>query len=279
MPFTVRFPSTPEEAIAEIGAPYRTAVLAGGTDLLFDLERARPPIERVVSLSRLPWGTLERREGKLRIGSTLPLRTLELDPRLATDLPGLAEAIRSVGSVPLRHRATIGGNLARASPASDLIPVLLALGASVRLIGPGGPRNVALDDFLVASRTVDLRDGELIEAIEVPERAACAYVWQRVRPANDISQVGVAVARPAETAGWTVALGGVVPRPVRVPAAEAKLRAAEPDAPACALAAEAAARDAPFTTDRRATEPYRRQLVAVLLRRALDAALGRERRR
>jgi CO/xanthine dehydrogenase FAD-binding subunit len=279
MPFTVRFPSTPEEAIAEIGAPYRTAVLAGGTDLLFDLERARPPIERVVSLSRLPWGTLERREGKLRIGSTLPLRTLELDPRLATDLPGLAEAIRSVGSVPLRHRATIGGNLARASPASDLIPVLLALGASVRLIGPGGPRNVALDDFLVASRTVDLRDGELIEAIEVPERAACAYAWQRVRPANDISQVGVAVARPAETAGWTVALGGVVPRPVRVPAAEAKLRAVEPDAPACAFAAEAAARDAPFTTDRRATEPYRRQLVAVLLRRALDAALGRERRR
>ncbi len=277
MTVTVRFPSTPREAIAEMGAPYRTAILAGGTDLLFDLERARPPIERVVSLSRLPWSTLERREGRLRIGSTLPLRTLELDPRLAPDLPGLAEAIRSVGSVPLRHRATLGGNLARASPASDLIPVLLALGALVQLVGPDGPRSVTLDDFLVGSRTVDLREGELIEAVEVPERAACSYVWQRVRPANDISQVGVAVARPDGASNWAVALGGVVPRPVRVPAAEALLGAAEPDVPTCALAAEATARDAPFTTDRRASETYRRHLVAVLLRRALDAALGRER--
>ena len=251
-----------------------SVALSGGTDLLLDLDDGRVATDRIVSLSRLPWNRLTRSDGRLRIGSTVPIRTLERDPTLHEDLPGLYEAIQSVGSVPLRHRATVGGNLARSSPASDLIPVLLALDADVELVGPSGSRRVALDRFLRASRSVDLGPGELIEAVDVPARAPSAYSWQRVRPSNDISQVGVAVARLPGPDRWTVALGGVVPRPIRLPDSEAILREAVPSEADQGRAAELAARSAPFATDRRASETYRRRLVEVLLKRALSKAIA-----
>ena len=273
MPLSYVAPATVEEAVAALGAGGRVAVLAGGTDLLPDLEAGRVEADRIVSLRHLPWRELERDGSRLTIGSLRPLRELERDPRLASELPGLIEAVRSVGSVPLRHRATIGGNLARASPASDLIPILLALGAEVRLVGPSGPRTVPHDRFLRASRSVALSPEELIESVSVPARARCAYAWQRVRPSNDISQVGVAVAHPSATGPWAVALGGVVPRPVRLEEAEAHLRDDPPRAVDVDAAADVAASSAPFTSDRRATEVYRRRLVGVLLRRALAAAV------
>ncbi|HEV2519846.1 MAG TPA: FAD binding domain-containing protein [Thermoplasmata archaeon] len=273
MPFTLLTPSTVAEAVAALAQDEGARPLGGGTDLLLDLEEGRLQAGRLVSLARLPWDRLVRSDGQLRIGSTLPLRTLERDPRLPRDLPGLYEAVRSVGGVPLRHRATLGGNLARASPASDLIPILLALAARVHLVGPSDPRTVGLDEFLRASRSVDLARGELIEAVEVPESAPCAYSWQRVRPSNDISQVGVAVAYHSGEGRWAVALGGVVPRPVRLPTVEAVLSEPTPDEAARAEAARVAARDAPFASDRRASASYRRQLVEVLLTRALRAAL------
>ena len=277
MSFELLFPSTVAEAVAAMASGPGTVALAGGTDLLLDLEGGRATAERVVALSRLPWRSLERRDGRLRIGSLLPLRTLERDPGISRDLPGLFAALRSVGSVPLRHRATLGGNLARASPASDLIPILLALRAQVRLVGPNGARAIALDDFVRSSRSVDLGPGELIEAVELPERAASAYAWQRVRPSNDISQVGVAVARSPDPDGWTVAVGGVVPRPVRIAAAEAVLRSEVPSEQEREEAGRAAAREAPIATDRRASEEYRRRLVAVLVERAIALAVGTRR--
>ncbi|MCI4357515.1 MAG: FAD binding domain-containing protein [Thermoplasmata archaeon] len=272
MPMAFLRPSTVDEAVAAMSAQPGSVALSGGTDLLLDIDDGRVATERIVSLARLPWDRLERKGGRLRIGSTLPIRTLERDPDLAGDLPGLYEAIRSVGSVPLRHRATVGGNIARASPASDLIPVLLALGAQVELVGPSGRRTVPLDRFLKGSRSVDLGIGELIEAIDLPARAASAYAWQRVRPSNDISQVGVAVARLPHGDRWAVALGGIVPRPVRLPAAEAILGEELPSSVDVSRAADVAARDAPFATDRRASETYRRRLVGVLLKRALAKA-------
>lgn len=269
-------PSTAEEAVRAMAGPGRSVALAGGTDLLPDLEDGRASADRIVSLTRLPWNTFGRSGGRLRIGSTVPMRSLERDPTMSRDLPGLYAALRSVGSVPLRHRATLGGNLARGSPASDLLPILLALDAQVHLVGPSGSRTTPLAPFLRASRSVDLGPGELIEAVELPSSAPSAYVWQRVRPSNDISQVGVAVARPPGSPGWAVALGGVVPKPVRVPRAEEHLRAARPTREECERAAEIAAREAPFASDRRATETYRRGLVKVLLGRALAEAGARE---
>lgn len=271
MGFSLVAPNAPEEACALLGqgADGEVVALAGGTDLLLDLDDGRARPRTVVSLRRMPWRFLRWRGTELTIGSTLPLSEVETDPRVRSRLPGLAEAVGAVGSLALRHRATLGGNVGRAAPASDLLPILLALDARVRIVAAQGTRTVPLDDLLVGSRRTGLARGELIESITVPRTVPCAYLWQRVRPANDISQVGVAVAAPARGGGWRVALGGVPPRPVRLKEAEAALASRDPTDLEVELAARYASEHAPFVTDRRATEAYRRRLVGTLVRQAV----------
>lgn len=273
--FALLRPATAEEAMALLRDRPDALPMAGGTDLLLDLEEGRQSARAVVSLARLPWRTLERTSGGLVVGGTLPLRALEFDPAIAVELPGLLDAVRAVGSVPLRHRATLGGNIVRASPASDMLPILVALGAVVELLGPAGVRELAIERFVRASRSVDLSRGELVRSVRLPLSAPSAYLWQRVRPSNDISQVGAAVALPAGSTGWRVALGGMVPSPTRIAEAEAELAGPTPSEGAIARAAERAASVARLTSDRRASEPYRRRLVEVLVRRALESALAR----
>ncbi|HZY69941.1 MAG TPA: FAD binding domain-containing protein [Thermoplasmata archaeon] len=273
MGFSLVVPSTPEEAVRELAREPGAAVpLGGGSDLLLDFDDGRATAPRVVSLRRLPWRTIRWADGSLVVGATAPLSDLEDEPRLRSDLPGLWRAVGAVGGRALRHRATLGGNLGRASPVSDLIPVLLALDARVSIVGPSGRRDLSVDDLIVGSRQTRLAVGELIESVTVPSPAESEYVWQRVRLANDISQVGVAVARfEGGTPVWRIALSGVTPRPRRLREAEALLGAAQPSRTAVELAAQEAARRAPFASDKRATEPYRRRLVQVLVRRAVEA--------
>ncbi|MFZ0831336.1 MAG: FAD binding domain-containing protein [Thermoplasmata archaeon] len=277
MSFQLVHPSTPEEAVDLLArAPAgETAVLAGGTDLLSDLDQVRINPQQVVSLRKLPWRYLRWEGASLVVGSTLPLRTLELDARVKKQLPGLWEAIRDVGSLALRSRATLGGNVARCSPASDLIPVLLALDARVRIVGPSGVREHPVDMVLQESRKTSLGPAELIESVILPAAAPSTYLWQRVQPVNDISQVGVAAAFLPEGPHWRIALGGLQPRARRLSEAEAVLRSARPTHFEMELAAQEASRRAEFVSDKRATESYRRRLVMVMVRRAIQTTLER----
>jgi len=270
-PFELVTPSTVEAAIAELrtGAPGEVAVLAGGTDLMFDLDGAKAAPRRVVSLRRLPWRTADWNGPILTVGSTLPLRSLERDPELARQHPGFLQAIRAVGSVQLRHRATLGGNLGRAAPASDLIPILLALDAEVDLVGPSGSRSLPVDEFVLGARRTALASGELIRSVRFPEPRPSTYLWQRVRPANDISQIAVATAYSPSEGCWRLAVGGIPPRALRLPEAEAILRSSAPADAEIRSAADRAARHLVITTDRRASEEYRRHLVGTLLERAV----------
>ncbi len=274
--FELVTPATPDEAIATLraSAPGDVAVLAGGTDLAGDLDQGRVAPRRVLSLGRLPWRTLDWNGESLTIGSTLPLRTLELDADLARRLPGLYAAVRAVGSVTVRHRATIGGNLGRAAPASDLVPMLLALDAEVELLGPDGLRTITVDRLVRASRETALGPAELIRAVRIPEARPSAYLWQRVRPFHDISHMAVAVAFSPSRRSWRVAVAGFPPRPLLVPEAESALAGTRPDLASVERAAEAVGRHAPIVADRRASEEYRRRLVRPLLRRAVAAAGG-----
>jgi aerobic carbon-monoxide dehydrogenase medium subunit len=275
--FELVAPRTVDEAIAALrtGPDGGVAVLAGGTDLLLDLDEGRLSPRRVVSLRRLPWRTLDWNAGVLTIGATLPLRALEMDPELPSRYPALAEAVRDVGSVALRHRATLGGNLGRAAPASDLVPVLLALDAEVELVGPEGARSVPVDRFVRGSRVTGLGPHELIRSVRLPEPRPSAYRWQRVRPANDISQLSVAVARSPSLGRWRVALGGVRPRPVLVPEVADLLSGATPPGSAIAAASTALGQHPALSGDRRASDEYRRRLAGVLLERAVRSASGR----
>jgi CO/xanthine dehydrogenase FAD-binding subunit len=278
MAFSLVRPTSVDEALRLLSDPVGgpSVALAGGTDLLLDLDDGHLTAGRVVSLDRLPWKTLAWEGPTMVVGATLPLARLAADPTVRRKAPGLATAIDAVGSLALRHRATLGGNVGRAGPASDLLPILLAMGATVRLVDRSGRREVLLDQFLRGSRATHLRPGELIEAVAIPEAPVSAYVWQRVRPANDVSQVGVAVARSGDDPRWSVALGGILPVPRRMPEAEAALRSRTPSAAEVSDAAEAAAAHAPFVSDKRASEAYRRRLVAVLVRRAVEQALVAE---
>ncbi|MGA7861707.1 MAG: FAD binding domain-containing protein [Thermoplasmata archaeon] len=277
MSFQLVRPSTPGEAIRLLSrsAVGEIAVLAGGTDLLFDLDQARIAPTQVLSLRKLPWRYFRWEGNSLVVGSTLPLRALELDPHVQSRLPGLWEAIRDVGSPALRSRATLGGNLGRCSPASDLIPILLALDARVRIVGPSGVREHPVDIVLQESRRTSLGPAELIESVILPASAPSTYLWQRVQPVNDISQVGVAAAFLPEGPHWRIALGGLQPRARRLSEAEAMLRSARPTHLEMELAAQEAARRAEFVSDKRATESYRRRLVSVLVRRAIQTTLDR----
>ncbi len=273
-PFALVAPASVDEAVAALRTDATAGVLAGGTDLLLDLDEGRARAERLVSLRRLPWRTLDWAGGALTVGSTLPLRDLEDDPGVRRRLPGLWQAVRAVGSVALRHRATLGGNLGRAAPASDLIPVLLTLDAEVELVGPAGPRTLPVDRFVLASRRTALGPAELIRAVRIPGARASAYRWQRVRPANDISQLAVAVARVGPDGAWRVAVGGIPPRATLLPDVGDALGPGRPTDAALRSAADRASRDVALVADRRASEEYRRRLVGTLLRRAVGDALA-----
>lgn len=277
MSFQLLHPSTPAEAVRLLSgsAAGETAVLGGGTDLLLDLDNARVAPTRVLSLRKLPWRFMRWNAESLAIGSTTPLQTIESDPEVRRRLPGLWEAIRDVGSPALRSRATLGGNLGRCSPASDLIPILLALDAHVRVVGPSGVRELPVDLLLQSSRRTTLGPAELIESITLPASAPSTYIWQRVQPVNDISQVGAATAFVPQGPHWRIALGGVQPRARRLSEAEGLLPSARPSHFEIELAAQEAARRAEFVSDKRATESYRRRLVTVLVRRAIQTTLER----
>ncbi len=272
--FTLRTPSSEAElwgALEPSSGP--VAVLAGGTDLLLDVDEQRLAPRTLVSLRRLPWGGHRWEAGGLVVGATEPLADLEVDPQLARSFPAFAQAVTAVGSLPLRRQATVGGNLGRAAPSSDLIPVLLALDAEVALLGPDGGRTLALDRFLRGSRATALGPREVVRSVRLAEpRPASAYLWQRVRRSNDISQIGVTAAWSAGDGRWRLSLGGVPPRAVLVPEAAASLHGARPSPAERTEAAGRLSAHASLVSDRRATEEHRRRLAGVLCARAVTAA-------
>jgi len=134
---------------------------------------------------------------------------------------------------------------------------------------------VPVDEFLRASRLTTLARGELIRSVRLPEaRPSSAYLWQRVRPANDISQIGVTVAYSAGDGRWRVSLGGAPPRPVLAPEAAAELHGPRPSDREVAAASDRLAAHPALVTDRRATDEHRRRLAAILCARALASALS-----
>jgi aerobic carbon-monoxide dehydrogenase medium subunit len=262
-------PRTLDEAVALLAKP-NTQALAGGTDLLVELKEHLRHAERVVNIKRVAGLTglsFDAKEG-LRIGALATARDVELSAVVQRSYAGLLQAVRELGSIQVRYRATITGNICRASPSADTIPPLIADGATIRIRGAGGERSLPLEDFFLGPGKTVLKPGDVVTEIVVPPPAPDTrkvYIKHGRRKAMELATVGVAVTHVP--GGETrIVLGAVAPTPIRARQAE-KIFAETGD---IGRASRAAMDESRPISNVRASAEYRREMVEVLTRRALE---------
>ena len=258
-------------------------LLAGGHSLipLLKFRLAAPPV--VIDIGRIrELKGIVANKGSIRIGALTTHAELASSAALAEHCPALAEAAAQIGDPAVRNRGTIGGNVAHADPASDLPAVLTALGARFTINGPQGDRVVNADRFFEGMMTTALGEHDLLTAIEVPARSAgqgMAYV-KFVHPASRYAVIGVAAAITASGGKCTaaaVAVGGLVPRPVRASSVEKALVGQSLSAETIAKAAGQISQDlgSDILGDIFASAEYRKAVAPVWVRRALVRAVER----
>jgi carbon-monoxide dehydrogenase medium subunit len=260
--------------------------LAGGTDLIVQIERGRVAPRHVIGLGRVPGLAGIEVNGRITLGARVTHRAIEQTPALAGPLRCLVEGAEVIGGHQVRNVATIGGNLVNASPAADLVPCLLALDGVVTLVGPGGEREVPIERFLLGPNRTARRPDELVTRVDLPAlppRAATAILKAGRRRAMEISVVCVAARLDLDATlerclEARVVLGAVAPTAVRAHAAERLLEGQPVGGEAFRRAAEAAQEACRPIDDVRASAGFRQHLVGVLVRRALDRCVERARR-
>ena len=260
-----------------------TKVVAGGTDLLPQLKNGVLKPGWVVDLSAVAeLRTIsDAPDGGLRIGASVTARELELDARVRSRFPALAESAAMVGSVQVRNLATLGGNLCNAAPSADMAPPLLALDAEAVIAGPSGQRRVSMASFFLGVRRTVLAPGELLLEIVVPAQAAQSggnYLRHTPRRELDIAVVGVASQVTLTSGKCTtarIALAAVAPVPLRATDAEHALVGQPLTPQQIERAAELASGAARPIDDHRGSIEFRTHLVRVLTRRTLTTALQR----
>lgn len=280
-PFAYARPTSLDEAVAllaERGPEAR--VLAGGTDLIIRLRDGSMAPSLVVDVKRIPELAPGIRvdDGRLVIGATTVMTDIARHPVVRRDLAALADAAAVVGSVQIRNRATLAGNVCNASPAADTAPALLVHGAVVVATGPGGVRRIALDDLFVRSGVTTLAPGELVTALEFPlpaDRIASAHQRRTRRRGHDLASVTLTCGVDASGV-VRIAFGSVGPRPLlRVDATGVLADPAAPDEAKAAVFETIFADASPSARSMRAGPEYRLAMLRVLGRRALAGALAR----
>lgn len=279
-PFGYIAAKTAAEAVALLAEHGATArILAGGTDLLADLKSAGEVPAVLVDISRVEElrGIALTADG-LRIGALATHGEIMESPAIQKMCPALAEAAHSIGAVQTRNLGTLGGNLVTGVPSMDSGPTLLALDARVGVLGRAGRREMPLAQLFVGPRKTSLAAGELLVEIVIgKENVGKPAAFQKfgLRKGQALALVNAAASFWIDRGRFVsprIALGAVAPTVIRAPAAEAYLAGRAVSADAIEEAGRIAAAEAKPISDFRASAGYRRHLVAVLVRRALDAA-------
>jgi CO/xanthine dehydrogenase FAD-binding subunit len=274
--------SLPEALAVKAERPEAVAI-AGGTDVMVELNFDRRRPEAILDLTRVPeLAAWDRSDGGVRVGAGVTYTRAIAE--LAGDLPGLAIAARTVGSPQIRNRGTIGGNLGSASPAGDCHPPLLAVGAEVEVASAGGARRVPIDEFFTGPKQSALEPDELICAVHLPAATGpqqFAKIGTRNAMVIAVCSFGLAL----DPAGGRVGtgIGSAGPTPLRAGEAEEFLegvlssedlwssRAPLGEA-AVARFGELVAAAARPIDDVRGTAAYRSHALGVLARRTLGWA-------
>lgn len=281
-PFEYFEPATLNETVALLGRYNGQAnILAGGTDLLVEIKEQLKQPDYVINIKKLPGLdglTYDEVEG-LRVGALVTVRRIETSPLVQAKYAGLAQAARDLASIQVRCRATVAGNICRASPSADTLPPLIADSAAVKLFGPQGERVIPLEEFFTGpGKTVMARDEVLTEiVVPVPlPHTGKVYLKHGRRKAMELATVGVAVT--LTLAGEVcqevrIVLGAVAPTPIRARQTETILRGQVVGDSVISAAAQAAQAESRPISDVRSSAEYRREMVRVLTARAVRQAV------
>ena len=275
--------STLEDAFSLL-AKYegKAKLFAGGTDLLVEMKEETVSPQYLIDIKSIPgMDSIQYSETEgLRIGALTTIRAIETSLEIRKRHSILAQAAHKIGSVQIRNRATIGGNLCHAVPSADTAPALLCLDATNKIRSAAGERSMSLDTFFKGPGETILESDEILTEILVPllppQSAGIYLKLCRVR-SMDLAMVGVAVVITADPTGGIckdirIALGAVAPIPFRAKQAEMIIRGGAIDDNMILEAARKASEEARPISDVRASAEYRKEMVRVLTGRALTQA-------
>lgn len=254
-------------------------IIAGGTDLLIDLRAGAISPKYLISLSNVK-GLRDIKKGKdaFEIGAMTTANEIAANKNLEKFLPALSDAAFSMASYQVRNLATIGGNLCSAVPSADLAPPLIAAGANIVLLGPGGERIVPLKDFFLGPRKTAISQDEFAIRIMVPvpgKNTGMSYKKFKNREANALATAASA-ARLTIVGGMiieaAIVLGAVGPTPLMANEAVDHVRGKKPTKELFADAGKLAYTQCKPISDVRCCADVRREHISVLTRRALEEA-------
>jgi len=285
-PFEMYQPTSLQEAsrlLKENGPGGR--FLAGGTDLVIAMKEKGVAPKYVVDLKRIPGltGIRENSDASITIGALTTMREIEISPLLTRKYPFFAQSAAEVGSIQIRNRATIGGNMANATPSADVAPSLIALNATAKIVGANGARTVAMEDFFRGPGQSVMTADEILTEITIPKapaRLVGEYIKFSPREMMDLAYVGVAVAyslgeKERRCEGVRIVLGAVAPTPMRARKAEAMVEGQILTEALADKAGQIAAEESKPISDVRSSADYRRAMVGTMTKRALlNAAVG-----
>lgn len=267
MPFEYARPRTLAEA-SQLLARKEATALAGGTDLMVALRHRKTRPALVVDLKRVEdlESGITHDEERVRVGGLTTMAQIAADEEIRSRFPALVDAVSVVGSVQIRNRATLAGNICNASPAADTAPALLAFGAAVEIVGVGGLRTVPVSSFFTGPGGNVLREGDVVTAIELPLPApGTGSAFARVTRRRGVDLATINLACVVDAAGVVrFGFGAVGPTPL---AAETTLGDLETDEGWERLLGVATP-----ISDVRAGADYRRAMLEIHSRRALEVA-------
>jgi carbon-monoxide dehydrogenase medium subunit len=253
--------------------------IAGGTALMLMMKAGVFRPAKLVSLRKIEgqYATIAAGPNGLTIGAMTTLSALERSEDVRRQAPLITRALLTLSNVRVRNVATVGGAMAHGDPHMDLPPVLMALGASVIIASPDGERRLAVEDLFTGYYETVLAKNELISSVEVPAQRSdrAAYMKVTTGSVDDWPALGVAVVIEEDAAAIKsvrIVASAATEKATRLKSAEAVLNGQAIDDALVRRAADAAADEAEFVADVRGSVPYKRELMHVYVRRAVQAA-------
>ncbi len=277
-------PDSLDAAVALLaGASGNARVFAGGTDVIVQMYAEVNEPDLLVDIKNIPeLGSISENGGAWQFGATVTgMEMLEHDA-LCKAWPGVIEGVALIGSIQIKGRATVAGNLCNASPAADSVPAIIAAGAVVSVVGPDGKRDIPVEQVVTGPGQTSLRKGEIVVSFSLPVRpphSGDCYLRLTPRTEMDIAIVGAGINLTLDDGGACtaarVAIGAVAPTPLLVADAAAALIGTRVDDEALDKMVEAVRAACNPISDKRGTREYRIKTAGVIARRAAEKALER----